>query len=187
MNEKLFSKTKLFCKVKPKLKEIRVFFELEIFFIFLIVLFYFSFIETSMSDEQIISSYYEKTEKCNFLMDILNNVIKDEKRIEIEKIPSDLVEYTISNKYGKNMFCYNLKGSDYYSVRVTVSDDWSVENIDYGFREETSLEEYIINYKQKINNNNENVRSIAIVLSIIIFVAISIVEIIVIFDDDKKM
>lgn len=138
------------------------------------------------NEQEMMSNYETKKEKCELLKDIAKESIQEGVGIDTRKIPNDEVQYGVQYRiYNDNeniIFYYSLQDDstnehDLYNARITLSNEYKILEEEYSIEIE-SLDEYIESY-------NLESRYISVTLSIILvlcfYLLIVILIIIIIF------
>lgn len=102
------------------------------------------------NDQEMISSYEEKKQKCELLKDIVNESIQEGVGIDTRKISNDEIQYRIYNDNESIIFYYYLPddsrtGQHRYNATITLSNEYKILKEDYSIEIE-SFDEYVKTY-----------------------------------------
>lgn len=111
-------------------------------------------IYNNMQNEEI-SSYEDKKQKCELLKSIASESITEGIGIDTKIIPSDEIRFRISNEEDSIIFYYYIlddsvsKSQPYYNATITLTSDYKILKEDYSMEIE-SFDEYI-KFHNKVN------------------------------------
>lgn len=103
------------------------------------------------NEQEMISSYEDKKQKCELLKDIANESIQEKIGIDTRKISNDEIQYRIYNDNESIIFYYYLKDDSTseprYNATITLSNEYRILQEEYSIEIE-SFDEYIKSYNR---------------------------------------
>lgn len=103
------------------------------------------------NEQEMISSYEEKKQKCELLKDIVNQSIQEGIGIDTRKISNDEIQYHIYNDNESIIFYYYLQDDltteHRYNATITLSNEYKILKEEYSIEIE-SFDEYVESYNR---------------------------------------
>lgn len=137
--------------------------------------------EKMQNEQEMMSNYETKKEKCELLKDIAKESIQEGVGIDTRKISNDEIQYRIYNDNENIIFYYYLQEDSItehrYNATITLSNEYRILEEEYSIETE-SLDEYIKSY-----NSESRILSVmyAVLLVLGFYFLLSILVIIILF------
>lgn len=132
---------------------------------------------TKTNQQELISKYQIKKEKCEMLKEVARETIQEGVGINLKKIPENGVQYDIHNSDDNKqiIFYYYLEDDPNreYNATITLSNEYKIINEEYSVELE-SFDEYVKTYK-KLDKILSNIYSILLICTIYMVVLVIVV------------